>query len=66
MSLDANYTPKQFNLSGLKGISDKTLEMHLQTLRRIRQRDEPNSPPGLRSSCKTVGWIRRRCRRIPN
>jgi superoxide dismutase, Fe-Mn family len=24
------YTPKQFNLSGLKGISDETLEMHLK------------------------------------
>src|SRR2546426_8144841 len=30
MSLDASYTPKQFNLSGLKGISDKTLEMHFK------------------------------------
>src|SRR5882724_12669026 len=25
-----NYQPKQFNLSGLKGISDKTLEMHFK------------------------------------
>jgi len=25
-----HYTPKQFNLSGLKGISDKTLEMHFK------------------------------------
>ncbi len=24
------YTPKEFNLSGLQGISDKTLEMHLK------------------------------------
>jgi Fe-Mn family superoxide dismutase len=30
MNLDASYTPKQFNLSGLKGISDKTLEMHFK------------------------------------
>src|SRR5438093_12287119 len=25
-----DYTPKQFNLSGLQGISDKTLEMHFK------------------------------------
>src|SRR5207248_6837584 len=25
-----DYTPKQFNLSGLNGISDKTLEMHFK------------------------------------
>src|SRR5215510_10262098 len=25
-----SYKPKQFNLSGLKGISDKTLEMHFK------------------------------------
>jgi superoxide dismutase, Fe-Mn family len=30
MSLAASYTPKQVNLSGLKGISDKTLEMHFK------------------------------------
>jgi len=24
------YRPKQFNLSGLKGISDKTIEMHFK------------------------------------
>ena len=24
------YKPQQFNLSGLKGISDKTLEMHFK------------------------------------
>ena len=24
------YKPKQFNLSGLKGISDQTLEMHIK------------------------------------
>lgn len=30
MSLNVSYTPKQFNLSGLKGISDKTLEMHFK------------------------------------
>ena len=29
MNVDT-YTPKQFNLSGLKGISDKTLEMHFK------------------------------------
>ena len=30
MNLNASYTPKQFNLSGLTGISDKTLEMHFK------------------------------------
>ncbi|HWC02293.1 MAG TPA: Fe-Mn family superoxide dismutase [Methylomirabilota bacterium] len=30
MSLNVSYTPKQFNLSGLTGISDKTLEMHFK------------------------------------
>ena len=30
MSLNASYKPKQFNLSGLTGISDKTLEMHFK------------------------------------
>ena len=30
MSVDVNYKPKQFNLSGLQGISDKTLEMHFK------------------------------------
>ena len=25
-----NYKPKQFNLGGLQGISDKTLEMHFK------------------------------------
>jgi superoxide dismutase, Fe-Mn family len=30
MTLNVSYTPKQFNLSGLKGISDKTLEMHFK------------------------------------
>ena len=30
MNLNANYTAKQFNLSGLKGISDKTLDMHFK------------------------------------
>lgn len=25
-----SYQPKQFNLSGLKGISDRTLEMHFK------------------------------------
>jgi len=25
-----NYKPKQFNLSGLQGISDETLEMHFK------------------------------------
>lgn len=30
MNLNVSYTPKQFNLSGLKGISDKTLEMHFK------------------------------------
>ena len=29
MNVDT-YTPKQFNLSGLKGISDNTLEMHFK------------------------------------
>jgi superoxide dismutase, Fe-Mn family len=30
MSATGIYTPRQFNLSGLKGISDKTLEMHFK------------------------------------
>src|SRR5215210_500454 len=30
MSTNGSYAPKQFNLSGLKGISDKTLEMHFK------------------------------------
>jgi Fe-Mn family superoxide dismutase len=30
MSLNVRYTPKQFNLGGLIGISDKTLEMHFK------------------------------------
>jgi Fe-Mn family superoxide dismutase len=30
MSFNATYTPKQYNLSGLTGISDKTLEMHFK------------------------------------
>ena len=30
MSLDASYKAKHFNLSGLKGISDKTLDMHFK------------------------------------
>ena len=30
MSLNEIYAPKQFNLSGLEGISDKTLEMHFK------------------------------------
>jgi Fe-Mn family superoxide dismutase len=30
MSLNVSYTPKQFNLSGLTGISDKTLEMYFK------------------------------------
>ena len=30
MTFNANYTPKQYNLSGLTGISDKTLEMHFK------------------------------------
>ena len=30
MGLDNSYSPKQFNLSGLKGISDQTLEMHFK------------------------------------
>jgi len=34
-----SYQAKQFNLSGLNGISDQTLEMHFK-LRGLRQRDE--------------------------
>jgi Fe-Mn family superoxide dismutase len=30
MTSDALYKPQQFNLSGLKGISDQTLEMHFK------------------------------------
>lgn len=30
MSTTGSYTPRQFNLSGLKGISDETLEMHFK------------------------------------
>ena len=30
MSSTGTYTPRQFNLSGLKGISDQTLEMHFK------------------------------------
>src|SRR3954466_13806820 len=30
MSTNGSYQPKQFNLSGLKGISDQTLEMHFK------------------------------------
>jgi superoxide dismutase, Fe-Mn family len=30
MATNDSYTPKQFNLSGLNGISDKTLEMHFK------------------------------------
>lgn len=30
MGFNGSYTPKQFNLSGLNGISDKTLEMHFK------------------------------------
>src|SRR5215210_8157766 len=30
MITDNIYTPKQFSLSGLKGISDQTLEMHFK------------------------------------
>ena len=28
MNMKTTYQAKQFNLSGLKGISDETLEMH--------------------------------------
>jgi Fe-Mn family superoxide dismutase len=30
MSFNGSYTPRQFNLSGLNGISDQTLEMHFK------------------------------------
>jgi Fe-Mn family superoxide dismutase len=30
MSTNGSYQPRQFNLSGLKGISDQTLEMHFK------------------------------------
>jgi len=30
MALNGSYTARQFNLSGLKGISDQTLEMHFK------------------------------------
>src|SRR6476619_5576407 len=30
MSSTGSYQPRQFNLSGLKGISDQTLEMHFK------------------------------------
>src|SRR5688500_19219818 len=30
MSTTGTYTPRQFNLSGLKGISDETLKMHFK------------------------------------
>src|SRR6188474_204873 len=30
MSSTSSYQPRQFNLSGLKGISDQTLEMHFK------------------------------------
>jgi Fe-Mn family superoxide dismutase len=30
MGFNDSYTPRQFNLSGLKGISDQTLEMHFK------------------------------------
>src|SRR5918992_5888540 len=30
MSSNGTYQPKEFNLSGLNGISDKTLEMHFK------------------------------------
>src|SRR5882762_3890703 len=30
MSLTDSYKPRQFNLSGLNGISDQTLEMHFK------------------------------------
>src|SRR4026209_1244596 len=30
MSSTGSYQPRQFNLSGLKGISDQTLELHFQ------------------------------------
>src|SRR3954466_11705794 len=30
MSTNGSYQPKQFNLSGLKGLSDATLEMHFK------------------------------------
>ncbi|HEX8843135.1 MAG TPA: superoxide dismutase [Pyrinomonadaceae bacterium] len=30
MGLDSSYSPKQFDLSGLNGISDQTLEMHFK------------------------------------
>jgi Fe-Mn family superoxide dismutase len=30
MSSIGSYKPRKFNLSGLRGISDKTLEMHFK------------------------------------
>ena len=34
------YQVKEFNLSGLNGISDQTLDLHFKPLRRICQRDQ--------------------------
>lgn len=51
MSLDVRYTAKQFNLSGLTGISDETLEMHFKLYdTKGMSKRRTSSPPGSRSS----------------
>ena len=46
MSNQLPYTPKQFDLNGLNGISDRTLEMHLKLYEGYVLRDRRQSALG--------------------
>ena len=54
------YKARQFNLSGLKGISDETLEMHFK-LYEGYVKETNKLTTRLRSSSRMAKSIRKRC-----
>ena len=61
-----SYKPKQFNLSGLNGISDRTLEMHFKLYQGYVKETNKLNEKISASFCETAKSIRRRCPPTPN
>ena len=65
MSTVSSYKAREFNLSGLNGISDETLEMHFK-LYEGYVKETNKLTEKLRSSSRTATSIRKRCRLTPS
>jgi Fe-Mn family superoxide dismutase len=63
MSSTVSYKARQFDLNGLQGISDETLELHFKLYEGyVKETNKLNEKIG--SSFRTVRSIRKKCRLI--